>query len=77
MDRPKDECGEAARAPGDCLWRVVGFDVARREYTMLVGLVRAPRRDIALTIAVSRYGRTHRDIQIRGEPIPDDPLVEA
>lgn len=68
-DGPMDECNP----PGDCLWRVTGYDPKRKQYNLLLGLVRAPRRDIALTIAQHKYGPYYKDIQIRGEPIADLP----
>lgn len=75
-ESPEDECGPADSPPHDCLWRVTAFDPVTNRYNMLLGLVRAPRRDIALTIAVSKFGKYYRDIKIRGEPIPDRPDVD-
>ncbi len=72
MYKPEDDCGPAA-SEHDCLWRACGLDPVSGRFNMLLGLVRAPRRDVALTIAVSKYGKWYRDIEIRGEPIPDRP----
>lgn len=69
-DRPDDPCSDPGQ---DCLWRVVGWDPVARRFNLLLGLVRAPRRDIALTLALTKYGKYYTDIQIRGEPIPDLP----
>jgi hypothetical protein len=54
----------------ECLWRVAGYDPKARTYKLLLGLVRAPSRDVALTLAQHKY-KEYRDISIRGEPIAD------